>query len=182
MTYSWDLDGNGTYGDSTSATTSYTYTQNGQYHVGLRVSDNRGGVGTDTLTILVGSGGPTATIAAPAAGTLWKAGDVISFSGSGTDPVDGQLPPSGLSWKLILHHCPTDPNSCHTHELQTWTGVSNGSFTAPDHEYPAYLELQLTATTHGVEHDREPPARPAYRAGDTRVVAGQPQRRARARR
>jgi len=25
-------------------------------------------------------------------------------------------------------------------------GVSTGSFTAPDHEYPAYLELQLTAT------------------------------------
>ena len=146
MTYSWDLDGNGTYGDSTSATPSYTYTQNGQYNVGLRVSDNRGGVGTDTLTILVGSGGPTATIAAPAAGTLWKVGDVISFSGAGTDPVDGQLPPSALSWKLILHHCPTDVTSCHTHEIQTWTGVSNGSFTAPDHEYPAYLELQLTAT------------------------------------
>ena len=146
MTYSWDLDGNGTYGDSTSATPSYTYTQNGQYKVGLRVSDNRGGVGTDTLTILVGSGGPTATIAAPAAGTLWKVGDGISFTGSATDPVDGQLGPSALSWTLILHHCPTDPNSCHTHEVQTWTGVSNGSFTAPDHEYPAYLELKLTAT------------------------------------
>ena len=39
MTYSWDLDGNGTYGDSTSATPSYTYTQNGQYNVGLRVSE-----------------------------------------------------------------------------------------------------------------------------------------------
>ena len=60
--------------------------------------------------------------------------------------MDGQLPPSALSWKLILHHCPTDVKSCHTHEVQTWTGVSNGSFTAPDHEYPAYLELQLTAT------------------------------------
>jgi len=114
--------------------------------VGLQVSDGRGGVGTDHVTILVGVGGPTAIMATPAAGTLWKVGDVISFSGSATDPVDGQLPASALNWKLILHHCPTDIGSCHTHELQNWTGVSSGSFTAPDHEYPAYLELQLTAT------------------------------------
>ena len=93
------------------------------------------------------SGGPpTATITAPATGTLWKVGDKIAFSGLATDPVDGQLPPSALSWKLILHHCTTDLNTCHTHDIQTWTGVSRGTFTAPDHEYPAYLELQLTAT------------------------------------
>jgi glucose/arabinose dehydrogenase len=147
LTYSWDLDGDGAYGDSTSATPSHTYTQTGQINVGLRVSDGRGGVGTDSVTITVGSGGPpTATIAAPAAGTLWKVGDVIPFSGSATDPVDGQLPASALSWKLILHHCPTDLNFCHTHDIQQWSGVNSGSFTAPDHQYPAYLELQLTAT------------------------------------
>jgi len=146
LTYSWDLNGDGTFGDSTSPTPSFTYTQNGQVSVGLQVSDGRGGVGTDHVTILVGVGGPTAIMATPAAGTLWKVGDVISFSGSATDPVDGQLPASALNWKLILHHCPTDIGSCHTHELQNWTGVSSGSFTAPDHAYPAYLELQLTAT------------------------------------
>ena len=146
LTYSWDLNGDGTFGDSTSATPSFTYTQNGRFDVTLRVSDGRGGLGTDQVTILVGSGGPSATITSPAAGTLWKVGDVISFSGSATDPIDGQLPPSALTWKLILHHCPTDISSCHTHDLQSWTGVSTGSFTAPDHEYPAYLELQLTAT------------------------------------
>jgi PKD repeat protein len=30
--------------------------------------------------------------------------------------------------------------------VQTFTGVASGSFPAPDHEYPSYLELQLTAT------------------------------------
>jgi PKD repeat protein len=146
LTYSWDLNGDGTFGDSTSAIPSFTYTQNGRFDVTLRVSDGRGGLGTDQVTILVGSGGPSATITSPAAGILWKVGDVISFSGSATDPIDGQLPPSALTWKLILHHCPTDIGSCHTHDLQSWTGISTGSFTAPDHEYPAYLELQLTAT------------------------------------
>ena len=118
LTYSWDLNGDGTFGDSTSATPSFTYTQNGRFDVTLRVSDGRGGLGTDQVTILVGSGGPSATITSPAAGTLWKVGDVISFSGSATDPIDGQLPPSALTWKLILHHCPTDISSCHTHDLQ----------------------------------------------------------------
>jgi glucose/arabinose dehydrogenase/PKD repeat protein len=146
LSYSWDLDGDGVYGDATSATPSYTYTQNGIYNVGLQVSDGRGGVSTTHVTISVGIGGPTATITAPTAGTLWKVGDVISFSGSATDPVDGQLPASALSWNLVLHHCPTEVSSCHTHDIQTWQGVSSGTFTAPDHEYPAYLELQLTAT------------------------------------
>ena len=38
---------------------------------------------------------------------------------------------------------------CHTHLLQTNNGVSSGSFTAPDHSYPCWLELQLTATDPG---------------------------------
>jgi hypothetical protein len=44
-----------------------------------------------------------------------------------------------------LHHCYTATN-CHTHYLRDWTGVASGSFIAPDHEYPAYLDLVLTAT------------------------------------
>ena len=30
--------------------------------------------------------------------------------------------------------------------MQTWSGVSTGSFSTPDHEYPSYLTLRLTAT------------------------------------
>src|SRR5262249_3015427 len=41
------------------------------------------------------------------------------------------------------HHC---PSNCHVHPVQTIAGVSSGSFAAPDHEYPSWLELQLTAT------------------------------------
>jgi hypothetical protein len=73
-------------------------------------------------------------------------GDVINFSGSVTDTQDGTLPPSALLWELILHHC---PSNCHTHPLQQFAGVTSGSFTTPDHEYPSYLELKLTATDSG---------------------------------
>jgi hypothetical protein len=33
--------------------------------------------------------------------------------------------------------------------IQTWSGVQSGSLSAPDHEYPSYLELRLTATDSG---------------------------------
>jgi chitodextrinase len=77
---------------------------------------------------------PTASIQAPTAATSWRVGDVIQFSGSATDPEEGQLPASALSWTLLLHHC---PGTCHIHPIQDFAGVSQGSFTAPDHEYPS---------------------------------------------
>jgi uncharacterized repeat protein (TIGR01451 family) len=95
---------------------------------------------------------PTATILTPPTGATWKVGDVISFSGSASDTEDGSVPASGLSWTLLLQHC---PSTCHTHIVQSWTGVATGSFVAPDHEYPSYLELTLTATDSGGLTDTE---------------------------
>jgi len=89
---------------------------------------------------------PTPTISTPSASLSWKVGDRITFSGGATDPEDGGLPASALSWSLTLEHC---PSNCHTHFLQTFLGVSSGSFVTPDHEYPTYLVLQLTATDFG---------------------------------
>ena len=101
---------------------------------------------TDSVTITVGNTPPTATIDTPAAGTTWTVGDVITFSGHATDPQQGTLPASALTWRLLQQHC---PSNCHTHVVQTFAGVASGSFTAPDHEYPSYLELELTATDSG---------------------------------
>jgi uncharacterized repeat protein (TIGR01451 family) len=48
-------------------------------------------------------------------------------------------------WDLILHHCET-LTDCHTHNLGSIEGVASGSVLAPDHEYPSYIEIDLTAT------------------------------------
>jgi glucose/arabinose dehydrogenase len=147
LTYAWDLDNDGAYDDASTAQATRTYTTAGTYVASLRVTDPGGLSDTDSVTITVsGNTPPTATIATPAAGTTWKVGDTINFSGSATDAQDGALPASALTWQLILHHC---PSNCHQHEVQTFSGVANGSFTAPDHEYPSYLELRLTATDSG---------------------------------
>jgi glucose/arabinose dehydrogenase/PKD repeat protein len=143
LTYAWDLDGDGAYDDSASATPSWTYTAAGTVTAGLRVTDPGGHSDTDALTITPGTP-PTATITAPAAGTTWKVGDTIAFAGTGTNASGQALPPSSLTWQINLQHCNRDSSSCHTHVVQSLTGAS-GSFVAPDHEYPSYLELQLTA-------------------------------------
>ena len=87
---------------------------------------------------------PSAVIDSPSSTVTYAVGDSISFSGHGTDTEDGTLAPSALAWTLIIHHCPS-PGNCHTHTVQTWSGIASGTLSAPDHDYPSYLELQLTA-------------------------------------
>jgi glucose/arabinose dehydrogenase/PKD repeat protein len=148
LTYSWDLNGDQVFGDATGPTATHTYTAQGTYTAGLRVTDDQGATDVASVTITAGNSAPVAMIDAPSASLTWKVGDPIGFSGHASDTQDGTLPASALSWKLIVHHC-TSPTDCHTHEVQTANGTASGSFTAPDHSYPCWLEVQLTATDSG---------------------------------
>ncbi len=127
-------------------------------YVGLAVTSHNNTVTTsatfDNVTVSTGPTNqpPAAIINTPPAGTTWKVGDLINFSGSATDPEDGNLPPSAMYWTLTLQHC---PSNCHAHLLQTVPGGDSGSFFAPDHDYPSYLELQLTVTDSGGLQDTE---------------------------
>jgi glucose/arabinose dehydrogenase len=144
LSYAWDLNGDGTYDDSTSPTPSYTYTAPGAVTVGLRVTDSLSGlVDTTTIKVTAGSTPPSPTIDSPANSLTWAVGDTLSFSGHATDSLGNAISASGLDWALIIHHC---PSNCHTHLVQTFPSMAGGSVAAPDHEYPSYLELQLTAT------------------------------------
>ncbi|WP_238161660.1 PQQ-dependent sugar dehydrogenase [Kribbella antibiotica] len=144
LTYAWDLDGDGQYDDSTAATVQASYST-GPVTVRLKVSDGKGGTATTSTQINVGNTAPTASITSPSPAITWKVGETISFSGSASDAEQGALPGSALTWSLLMHHCPSD---CHVHQITSMTG-SSGSFAAPDHEYPSYLELKLTAKDAG---------------------------------
>jgi glucose/arabinose dehydrogenase len=145
LTYSWDLNGDGTFGDATGATASWTYSASGSYVARLQVTDDVGASNVASTTITVGNTPPTAVIDNPSPSLTWKVGDTISFSGHATDAQDGLLPSSALTWELILHHCAT-PTNCHTHSLVPPFSGAGGSFSAPDHAYPCWLEIRLTAT------------------------------------
>jgi PKD repeat protein len=145
LTYAWDLDGDGAFDDSTAVNPTQVYTTDASVAVKLRVTDS-GGL-TDTTAVVVTAGNPpnldpVAVIDSPDSTLRWKVGDPVSFAGRAVDADGGLLPAGALTWTLNLHHCPAD---CHVHTVQTFTGVANGSFPAPDHEYPSYLELVLTA-------------------------------------
>ena len=129
-----------------------TYAADGTFGVRLQVTDPSGATNVSAATpIVVGNDAPTAVI--DAATTPWKVGQTITFSGHATDPEEGTLSASRLTWDLTLMHCPLD---CHEHPLQTFVGVASGSFAAPDHQYPAHLRLGLTATdAHGLTNRAE---------------------------
>jgi glucose/arabinose dehydrogenase len=146
LTYAWDLDGDGQLDDSTAVAPSHTYTAAGSVTARLRVTDPAGASDTQSTTITVGAAAnspPVPVIDTPAASFRWKVGNAISFSGHASDAQDGTLPAIRLSWSVVLNHC---PSNCHTHPVQSYTGVASGTFPAPDHEYPSSLSLVLTAT------------------------------------
>jgi glucose/arabinose dehydrogenase len=68
---------------------------------------------------------PIAQIDSPAEGATFAAGDTLTFTGSATDPEDGVLPASSLSWWADLHH------DTHTHPLQLATAGASGTVTIP---------------------------------------------------
>jgi glucose/arabinose dehydrogenase len=147
LSYQWDFTNDGTV-DATGATASFTYNTVGTYTARLRVSDIGGASDTKTVQIRVGTNAPEPVIDTPTTALNWQVGQTVNFSGHATDPQEGTLAPAALQWELINRHCYAADN-CHTHPVQNAAGVASGSFVAPDHEYPSYLELTLTATDSG---------------------------------
>jgi PKD repeat protein len=143
LAYAWDFTNNGTV-DATTATASFTYTTPGTYIAKLTVTDPLHATGRALVTISAGNGNPTAVIGTPTSAVTWAVGDEIPYQGFATDPQNQAVT---LTWDLIMHHC-ASPADCHTHNIWTRTGAS-GTIIAPDHDYPSYLELKLTARDTG---------------------------------
>ncbi|MDR7277499.1 PQQ-dependent sugar dehydrogenase [Catenuloplanes atrovinosus] len=147
LRYAWDFTDDGTV-DATTPTASYTYPDGGPYTARLTVSDSLDAHDTVTLAISSGNTPPEPVIDTPSGSPTFAVGETITFTGRATDAQQGTLPASALRWRLLQHHCYT-PQSCHVHVAQEWNGVAGEAFPAPDHDYPSYLELELTATDAG---------------------------------
>lgn len=142
--YEWDLDGDGTFDPPTSASTATrTYADSKNHSVAVRVSDPGGASSIDRITVYPGDTPPAPEILEPSAAFEWSVGEPIDFAGKAIDNEDGALSSTSLDWSTRLFHCPV---GCHAHPLQAFPALAAGSFPAPDHEYPSYIELKLTAT------------------------------------
>ncbi len=97
----------------------------------------------EALLTVVNNTRPVATFATPVLGSLYKAGENISFSGTATDVEDGTLNASQYTWWIDFHH------GIHTHPaLANTTGISSGTYavlrtneTASDVWYRIYLKV-----------------------------------------
>ena len=143
LTYDWNF-GDGT-AHSSSAAPTHVYNVAGTFMATLTVADGRGGQGSTTLRIDAGNTPPTPTIEAPSTSKRFRVGEVITLHGSATDPQDGQLSSSALTWTVIKHH------DTHVHPFLPPTTGNDIPITTPDPEDLAatattYLEIQLTAT------------------------------------
>src|SRR5262249_52834530 len=122
LNYSWDFgDGSAL---STDTNPAHTFVASGIYTVRLTVSDGVNSTFSPPISVSVGSA-PTGTIPSPVDAVTFLGGDVISFSGSATDPDDGVLSPGAFTWNIDFLH------DGHVHPGPVFSGVTNGTFTIP---------------------------------------------------
>ncbi len=166
LSYTWDF-GDGTTASGLNAVR--TYTAVGTYDVVLTVSDgNKTGRATQRVT--VGSTAPVATILTPLQNSPYNAGDIISFSGTGTDAEDGALPESAYRWTIEFRHAD------HVHPFRDNIIGSGGTVTIPrgaDNIDTTWYRLILTVTdSSGLSSSRSVDIKP--RLVTLNIVANNP--------
>jgi glucose/arabinose dehydrogenase/PKD repeat protein len=143
LAYEWDLDGDGEFDAASSEdTATETYDGPDSHEVAVRVADPHGGSNIARVTVYPGETPPQPEILTPEEDFEWGVGDEIEFEGEASDAQDGDLPATSLDWTARLFHC---PDLCHPHQLPASPGAASGDLTAPDHDYPTWIELTLTA-------------------------------------
>lgn len=143
LTFSWDLDDDGEFDDATGPTAAVTFDDEVNHDVHVRVVNESGAATVATKTIYPGNTAPEVSVQVTSP-LPWSAGNPIAFDVTASDAEDGALPESSVTWSTFLRHC-YDPADCHSHPNESGTGTS-GSFVAPSHGYPSYLELLVSAT------------------------------------
>ena len=138
LTYRWYL---GTGKAIKQQNAKYTYTEPGTYMAILTVSDGAQTTVSETIVIQVGAT-PTAFIASPAPGMLFRAGQLIGLKGTAID--DGAIVDSDFLWSIRLAHL------SHFHPFVTNEVGRVASFAVPTtgHAFNAdsSFDIELTVT------------------------------------
>lgn len=144
LAYQWYHNGAAMPGatSSTYAIAGATLDDTGQYMA--QVSNSHGSVTSASVEVnVVANKPPVVAIQTPTAGTFYRAGEVINFSGGATDAEGATLSPTTLQWNINFHH------DTHKHDEPAIVGVANGSFTVPvegETSSNVWYRIILTAT------------------------------------
>jgi glucose/arabinose dehydrogenase len=112
------------------------------------VSNASGAVTSNGATLTVTTNTPPSpVIVQPTAGTLFNAGQTITFSGTATDTQDGTMGAASFTWRVDLHH------ETHSHPaMAPAAGVTTGTFTVPNTGETSddiWYRVYLTVTDSG---------------------------------
>lgn len=160
LEYEWDLNGDGIFTDApTDEDTALESFEGEENHtVAVRVVDPDGAFSLARVTVFPGDTPPEPVIESPKPSFKWSVGAPVHLEGSAEDAEDGELAPTSLDWVTRMAHCPdpTQPDACHIHPLQAFPDVADATFLAPDHDYPSYIKVLLTAVdSRGLAAQRE---------------------------
>jgi glucose/arabinose dehydrogenase len=145
LSYQWKKNGSNIAGANSATFSIATVQQSDAGNYAVTVYNNYGTVNSSNATLSINSNSlPVPTIVTPAAGTLYRGGDIIAFSGDASDPEDGTLPASAFSWSVVFHH------GDHVHDgPPVATGVKSGTYTIPSSGETAvnvFYRIYLTVT------------------------------------
>ena len=124
-TYEWDF-GDGTTDNSGSLTPSHTYADNDFYTVTLTVTDNDGGVGSDTLSVTVNNVAPE--VEAGGDQTVDE-GDTVSIAPTFSDVGLIDTHTATIDWGDGTIDGPIDPATSPLAPLPTHVYADNGTYT-----------------------------------------------------
>ncbi|MGV6858948.1 MAG: DUF4347 domain-containing protein [bacterium] len=103
LSYRWDLNNDGTYGDVTGVNptvdwatlTAFGIDDNGSYTIGLQVDDGKGGTDTTSAMLTVNNVAPTLSVSG-AAGVF--SGDIYTLNLAATDPGNDTISSWTINW------------------------------------------------------------------------------------
>lgn len=146
ITYRWQKNGVDIAG---ATSTSYILTATSMSDNGASfravVTNQFGSVTSNeaTLTVTLNQP-PTGNIISPGVGTIYRAGDTITYSGSATDIEDGSLQATAFNWRVDFHH------EAHFHPfVPPTTGATTGAFIIPtsgETSSEVWYRIHLTIT------------------------------------
>jgi glucose/arabinose dehydrogenase len=149
LAYQWQKNG-GNISGATSASYTTPAVSMSDHGATYRcvVTNAAGSATSNAATLSVTSNtAPTATIVTPTGGARYSAGTTLSFSGTGSDLSDGNLPPSAFKWWIDFHH------DTHTHPAMPETsGVTSGTYAIPNSGETSsnvWYRVYLTVTDSG---------------------------------
>lgn len=175
VAFSWDLDGDGTYGDSTAASPpARSYPRAGTRTIGVRVTDDDGDPGSSTVqrtqVVTVTNRAPSTPVITAQPGTAAR-GESVQLTASSTDPEGTSLT---YGWDLDGDDTYTDATGPSVTRTVPQSGVLAARVRVTDADAASVLSapFALTASPDPVPNppsapaDPEPEAVPVAPAGD----------------